>query len=259
MEENFPGKGLPLLVEALLHKGDFATANATATRAINENPKSDYGYLLLSTIHEYRKEWSLAENVVRNALKLNDESVELKMTLAHIYAAQAKYENAQSVYDTVLVEDPDYIPALFCKGAIFDFLGNKRQAQDLYTHILDIDENYTPALNNLAYLTLEVYSDNKKALKLATQAFRNSPENARVMDTLGYALLQNGEVEKSIVFLEKAVRIMPTENSIHAHLAQAYKAGGRNEDAVTSLNNIIKDNTREVQFIEPKTLLNELN
>ena len=75
LEDAFPEAGLPLLVKAQLHKGDFTAANETASRVINENHNAEYGYLLLSAIHEYRKEWSLAENVIRQALTLNDESL----------------------------------------------------------------------------------------------------------------------------------------------------------------------------------------
>ncbi len=259
LEETSPGKGLPLLVGAQLHKGDFAAANEIAGRVITEHPKAEYGYLMLSAIHEYRKEWSSAETAIKNGLKFNENSTILNMNLARIYSMQGEYDESQSIYDTILTKHPNYIPAIFGKGAIYDLLGNKRKAQDLYKQILDKDENYTPALNNLAYLNLEVYEDNKEALKLAVKAFRNSPGSASVMDTLGYALLKNGKAEDAIPFLEKAIILMPQEASINLHLAQAYKAVGRNDDAVTSLNTINETNAQEAQIVEAKALLKELN
>ncbi len=73
--------------------------------------------------------------------------------------------------------------------------GDKLQAQELYKQILEKNENYAPALNNLAYLYLEVYADHKEALQLAIKAFRNSPSDPGIMDTLGYALLKNGKID----------------------------------------------------------------
>ena len=95
----------------------------------------------------------------------------LKMKLAHIYAAQGQYDLSQSAYDKILLQHPNSIPAIFYQGVIYDLLGNKRQAQDSYNQILEKDENYTPALNNLAYLTLEVYEGQRRALKLAGRRF----------------------------------------------------------------------------------------
>ncbi len=259
LEETFPGKGLPLQLGSQLRKGDFTAANEIASQVIAEHPKAEYGYLLLSAIHEYRKEWSLAETVVMNGLKFSEESNALNMKLAHIYAARREYDEALGVYDAILVKHTDFIPAIFGKGTLYDLLGNKRLAQKMYRHVLEINENYTPALNNLAFLTLDVYADNKEALKLAVRAFRNSPGDARVMDTLGYALLKNDKAEKAIFFLEKAMRIMPHEADIHLHLAQAYKAAGRNDDAISSLAAINKTNAMDGQIQEARSLLKELN
>jgi Flp pilus assembly protein TadD len=57
------------------------------------------------------------------------------------------------------------------------------------------------------------------------------PEEASVNDTLGYALLKNGQADKSIAFLEKAARLRPNDSTIQSHLMQAYKAAGRSLDA----------------------------
>ena len=198
---------MPLLISVQLRKGDFAAANETATRVISEHPKAEYGYLLLAAIHQYRKEWSLAETVVKRGLKSTGDSIALNMNLAHIYSSQGKHENAQDVYNAILEKHADFIPAIFGNAAIYDLMGNKRQAQELYKEILEKNENYAPALNNLAYLYLDVYADPKEALKLAVKAFRNSPDDGGIIDTLGYALLKNGQVDKSLFFLEKAARL----------------------------------------------------
>jgi tetratricopeptide (TPR) repeat protein len=181
------------------------------------------------------------------------------MDLAKIYSAQDKHENAQDIYNAVLAKHADFIPAIFGKAAIYDLQGNKRQAQELYKEILEKDENYAPALNNLAYMYLDVYADPKEALQLAVKAFRNSPGDPGIMDTLGYALLKNGQVDKSIVFLEKAAMLVPKEAAIRLHLGQAYKAAGRRDDAVASLMAIDETNAQQAQIKQAQSLLKELN
>jgi tetratricopeptide (TPR) repeat protein len=259
MEEAYPGKGMPLLIGAQLRKGDVAAANSIVLRVITENPKNGIGYLLQSAIHEYLKEWSLAESAIQRGLDFDKENLALLMNLGHLYSAQERYEAAQSVYDTILLTHADFIPALFARGAIYDLLGNKRKAQDIYKQILERNENYAPALNNLAFLTMEVYADNKTALELAIKAFRNAPNEVGIIDTLGYALLKNGRIEQSIAFLEKAKNILPEDAAVRIHLAQAYKAAGRKDDAVANLTVINDTNAQEAQIREAKALLKELN
>ena len=125
--------------------------------------------------------------------------------------------------------------------------------------MLTIDEDYVPALNNLAYLFLEVYSDYQRAYELAARGFRLKPDDPRIIDTLGYALLKNGQAEKSILFLEKAARLLPKETAIQLHLAEAYKAAGRTKEAVASLTAIKSMKMPDSQRQKAQTLLEGLN
>jgi Flp pilus assembly protein TadD len=183
----------------------------------------------------------------------------LKINQARLYTKRGDQDKALRIYDDILLEKPGSVPVLFAKAAIYDATGDKKQAQSLYETILTINESYVPALNNLAFLLLDVYADNERALELATKGFRLKPNDPRIIDTLGYALLKNGQIKKSIVFLEKATSLMPQEASIHFHLAQAYKAAGRKDDAVKSLAAINESNAHEAQIKEAKTLLSEMN
>jgi thioredoxin-like negative regulator of GroEL len=52
---------------------------------------------------------------------------------------------------------------------------------------------------------------------------------------------------------------MPQEATIRLHLAQAYKAAGRNEDAIASLTAINATNAQQTQVKQAQSLLKELN
>ena len=189
---------------------------------------------------------------------MTEVNLKLKMNLARVLIKQEKNEKAIATYNDILRDHPDFVPAIFAKAVSLDQAGDKRQAKALYERILVSDEKYVPALNNLALILLDVYADYKGALELAVKGFRLKPNDPRIIDTLGYALLKNGQIEKSIVFLEKATSLLPKEASVHFHLAQAYKAAGRKDDAVKSLAAINESNAPEAQIKEAKTLLSEM-
>jgi len=181
------------------------------------------------------------------------------LRLASLYSQSGSYDNALKVFDDILSENPNLIPALFAKASIYDMKGDKKKAENLYEEILDIDENHAFALNNLALLMLDVYSENEKALELASRSFRLKPNVPNIIDTLGYALLKNGQTEDSISFLEKAASLMPEEASVHIHLAQAYKAAGRYDEAVASLTTLREKGARESDLKVAEALLKEMN
>ena len=259
LDELRPGMGKPYLLGIHLGRGDVAAAREIAERAIAENRQSPAGYLFQATIHETLAEWSQAEQTLREGLAATGGDTSLKMYLAGFYGKRGSYGKAQDIYAALLREKPDWPPALFGKAAVFDASGNKKQAQDLYEQVLTIDEDYVPALNNLAYLFLEVYADYQRAYELAARGFRLKPNDPRIIDTLGYALLKNGQAEKSILFLEKAARLLPAEPAIQLHLAEAYKAAGRTEEAVASLTAIKGMKVPDAQRQKAETLLEGLN
>lgn len=227
LDEITPGNGSPLLVAAHLQKGNVEAAGEVARRVISQRPDAELGYLLQSTIHENRKDWTAAEENLKRGIAACQQDLNLRMKLASIYAVHGKPSQAIQIYDEILLAQPNHVPALFAKGSVFDVRGDKLKAKDLYKSALALDNDYAPALNNLAYLQMEVYGDHKDALQLAIRAFRVQPEDAAVLDTLGYALLKNGQAEKAVAFLEKAARLRPNDATIKAHLEQARKAAGK--------------------------------
>ena len=217
------------------------------------------GYLFQTAIHEKRSEWQLAETTIQRGISATDNNIHLRLKLARLYTRSGAYDEALNIYDDILRDKPNLILALFAKASIYDLKGDKKKAENLYEAILDIDENHAFALNNLAVLMLDVYADNKRGLELAAKAFRVKPNVPQIIDTLGYALLKNGETENSIVFLEKASNMVPDEAVIQLHLAQAYKAAGRYDEAVASLTSIREKGASESELKTAEALLKEMN
>ncbi len=259
LESIRPGEGRPLLLGVHLAKNDFSAAQEIADQTLAEDPSSAKGYLFQSAVYEKRSERQLAIKTLQRGLSATDNDNGLRLRLASLYSQSGSYDNALKVFDDILSENPNLIPALFAKASIYDMKGDKKKAENLYEEILDIDENHAFALNNLALLMLDVYSENEKALELASRSFRLKPNVPNIIDTLGYALLKNGQTEDSISFLEKAASLMPEEASVHIHLAQAYKAAGRYDEAVASLTTLREKGARESDLKVAEALLKEMN
>ncbi|MDY6798436.1 MAG: tetratricopeptide repeat protein [Pseudomonadota bacterium] len=107
--------------------------------------------------------------------------------------------------------------------------GQTDAARATYERLVEQHPNNTVALNNLAWLYYEQGDD--RAVNLARRAHELNPENGAVADTYGWILFESGQQGESVPILEKAHELDPESREIAMHLAEAYRAAGRNRDA----------------------------
>jgi Flp pilus assembly protein TadD len=93
-----------------------------------------------------------------------------------------------------------------------------------YRAALEIDPENVVVLNNLAWLLVQ--AKDPAARDLAEQAYRLAPFNPNVMDTVGMALVEGGDVARGIQLLRMATNLAPRNNEIRLHLGTALLKSG---------------------------------
>ena len=93
-----------------------------------------------------------------------------------------------------------------------------------YQAALKIDPDNTLILNNLAYVMAE--SGDPTASQYAERAYRQAPFNPNVVDTYGWALVQNGQTAKGVEVLRSASNLAPGNPDIRLHLGKALLKSG---------------------------------
>ena len=133
---------------------------------------------------------------------------------------------------------------------------NNKGAIEQFQTILKQDPNNVGALNNLA---MAYYQDkDARALEYAEKANAAAPNNPAVMDTLGYILVQGGDVKRGLPLLEKAAAAAPNAVAIRFNLAQAQVKAGDKENARKSLEEVIAKGGTSPKVEEAKALLKTL-
>ena len=129
---------------------------------------------------------------------------------------------------------PDDIAAKF---AVANFaLGQKdwSKAKAGYEALLTKDRSSYPLiLNNLAVIYQR--DNDPRALDYAQKAHAVAPQNAAISDTLGWIMVQKGDVPNGIKFLQQAADSAPDSLDILYHLAFALDATGKKPDATALL------------------------
>lgn len=116
---------------------------------------------------------------------------------------------------------PDSPSAHFLLGISKQQAGDNKGAIKEYETALARNPEDPRALNNLAWL----YFENKdgRALATAEKAYKFQPENAAVLDTYGWILVNLGNKQQGLEVLKKAQTLAPESAEIKQHVEQASK------------------------------------
>ncbi|BBB32590.1 conserved hypothetical protein [Thermotomaculum hydrothermale] len=101
-------------------------------------------------------------------------------------------------------------------------LGEINKALKIYKKLYERYPEDAGVLNNYAYFLVEFDIDIKKSLELAEKAVEKQPEMPSYRDTLGYAYLKNGNIEKAEENLLFAYKKAPLNPEICLHMGDLY-------------------------------------
>lgn len=203
-----------------------------------------------------------ARDILRDVKQQHPESAAPFQLEARHFDSQGKFQEAAELYQLALEKERTaelevaYARALIRSGQrikAVESLANAREAfprtpQILmnlailhqeneapekaippYEELLELTPRNVIALNNLAWIYHQQGDD--RAIALARKAFELNSENPAIVDTYGWILFKAGQTEESLPLLEKAHNLQPESEEIAMHLAEAYRASGRDADA----------------------------
>lgn len=116
-------------------------------------------------------------------------------------------------------------------ASALDKSGNWQSARTQLDAALVLDPNNAQILNYLGYSLLERKEDVRRATFMVSKAFEISPDSTAIMDSMGWAYVQTGEFAQAITVLEAAAKAAGNDMAINEHLGDAYWRSGRLRDA----------------------------
>lgn len=108
-------------------------------------------------------------------------------------------------------------------------LGRLREAKSAYEELLKTHPDDGLALNNLALVADRI--GDRSALDLAERAFKIRSGDPVVIDTLGWILVRQGQLDRGLGLLRDARLRDPARPDIRYHLATALSRSGRTNEA----------------------------
>ncbi|MDC9720451.1 MAG: tetratricopeptide repeat protein [Gammaproteobacteria bacterium] len=165
---------------------------------------------------------------------------------ADIYQVQAQYslglgdiESATNAFETALKKHPNHVALLYSYALLAQSLLQYDTTEHLLARIIEIDPNHINALNALGYSYAEQGINLNHAESLIRRALQHEPENAAIIDSLGWVTYRQGHLRKALALLSKAYDILP-DTEIAAHLGAVQWALGDIDGAFNTWNAALK-------------------
>lgn len=215
----------------------FDAALAKARDIQKKQPKLIAGYVLEGDIHAINKALTQAATAYRAGLKVAP-TTDLAERLYTVLLLDGKASEATSFADSwIKAHAQDSAFRLFLAN-----MSNKRKdyaaAATQYRALLAVQPNNPAVLNNLAW-SLGQMKD-PKAVTYAEQANKLEPNQPAIMDTLGMLLVAQGNTERGLELLNKALQLMPQADAIRLNLAKALIKAGKKAEAKQELDTLAK-------------------
>ena len=225
-------------------------------RAIqSQQPKSPLGFEREGDIQFLEKQYPKAIAAYERAVELGGGPTNvIKLHRALIASGQIK--TAEHKLAIWLKNNPSDTVIRTHLAEIYLQTQREQKAIEQYQLILQAQPNNIVALNNLA--TLYQQKKDPRTLATAQKAYAVAPEHPGIQDTLGWILVERGQLEQGIRLLNKAVTKTPDVASIRYHLGVAMARSGKKEAAKKELALSIKLGQKFPELDKARALLNSL-
>jgi tetratricopeptide (TPR) repeat protein len=127
----------------------------------------------------------------------------------------------------------DAIGVHYALGSVVARLGKYDEAEGEFRRELKVNANDPLALWKLGELLLR--TNPPEAREILERGVRLNPELPQLVLVYGRALARTGDTEKAITQFRRVVQLAPEEDSVHYHLAAAYRLLGRSEESKAEL------------------------
>ena len=208
----------------------FDKAIAISRKAADANPKnSDLKLMLASELVDQGKE-DEGIAMAKGMLKNTPEDQKTWITLGQIYTRLRRWKDAEEALNkatTLTTKKEDSLYLFFLKGGLAERQKHYEPAEQYFRQALQIDPNNAMVLNYLGYMLADKGTRLPEALKMIRKAVELEPMNGAYLDSLGWAYFKLGQYELAESNLRQAVERDQTDPTVHDHLGDLYEKTGR--------------------------------
>lgn len=190
------------------------------------------GYFLEGRVHTASSEYALARDAFREAHQL-EPSAQTAVALGTALLRLDKTEEAVRVLKARLDDYPDETFVRFHLAQALLRTDDQDAALKQHEELVDLLPNNAVLLNNIAFLYQA--AGDPRALEFAERAHELRPADPAINDTLGWILVNRGDIQRGLPMLEMARQALPDRSEVRYRYAAALAKSGRRAEALQEL------------------------
>ena len=184
-------------------------------------------------------ETALAENP--DDATLHDAQAQLYVLLANDASGRGAYDEAEELLETGLDAYPDHVSLGYSLALLLQERGEMRKSARVLEALVDDNPDNPVLLNALGYLLTDQFDRHDEAREYIQQALTMDPDNAAIIDSMGWVLYKLGEYRSAADYLDRAYRL-EQDPEIAAHLVDVHWALGERDQALDLLESALEQN-----------------
>ena len=159
-----------------------------------------------------------------------DYAIQLYLIEIEALSGQQLTEQAWQLTEQALQQFPEDLSLLYTRAMIAEKRGDLAQLEQDLRFIIEREPDNAMALNALGYTLTDRTDRHDEALGLIEQAFALNPDDAAILDSLGWVHYHLGNLEQAEALLRQAYHRLP-DHEIAAHLGEVLWITGKHREA----------------------------
>ena len=160
----------------------------------------------------------------------NQQRVQLLLIETQLLREAKRLEDAYQVLQQGLEKLPNHPDLLYETAMLADRIGKPDIFEQLIRKLIQIRPDYAHAYNALGYSLLERNERIPEAVELVEKALQLAPDDAAIMDSVGWGYYRIGKLDESLKLLRRAFAGNPDPEAA-AHLGEVLWVHGDREEA----------------------------
>ncbi|MEO1067333.1 MAG: tetratricopeptide repeat protein, partial [Pseudomonadota bacterium] len=205
-----------------IEEGSIFRSNATMRTA--------FAYNSLEKLDEARA-------IMTELIEKEPDNIIAISSYGNILRSHELYEEARTIYDQAIKKiDPqsqsNNWSLYYSRGITNERTKRWPEAEADFRKALELSPDQPQVLNYLGYSLIDLGLNYEEALEMIKVAVGLRPNDAFIVDSLGWAYYKLERYDEAVTHLERAVELRPQDPILNDHLGDAYWKVGRKLEAV---------------------------
>jgi tetratricopeptide (TPR) repeat protein len=206
------------------------------TKSVTMDSTNVAAWQALAVFYYQKNEFSQMADEMSRAARIFPQ--DFRINLFYGLALNRAGRNAEAVapLEKAVSLKPTDMDALSTLALVYEALKRFDDAYRVYETALKIDANNSLILNNYAYSLSERGLNLQKALKMAQMAIKLDPTNSAYLDTIGWVYFKLGDYSNAEMYVKRALQLRTQADgspaTLEEHLGDIYAKTGDMKNAL---------------------------